>query len=46
MLPAMDYWERNGQDGTNENPHNYFIYVFGRGAFPLLALVLLFNFFI
>ena len=46
MLPAMYYWERNGQDGTNENPHNYFIYVFGRGAFPLLALVLLFNFYI
>lgn len=46
MLPAMDYWERNGQDGTNENPHNYFIYLFGRGAFPLLALVLLFNFYI
>ena len=46
MLPAMDYWERNGQDGTNENPHNYFVYVFGRGAVPLLALVLLFNVYI
>lgn len=46
ILPAMDYWERNGQDGTNENPHNYFIYIFGRGAFPLLILFLLFNYFI
>ena len=46
ILPAMDYWERNGSDGSNENPHNYFIYVFGRGALPLLIFILLFNYFI
>ncbi len=32
ILPAMDHWERQGSDGSNENVHNYFFNVVGRGG--------------
>ena len=31
ILPAMNHWERQGTDGSNENPHNFIIYALGRG---------------
>ena len=33
MLPAMNHWERQGNDGSNENVHNYFFNVLGRGGY-------------
>ena len=32
ILPSMDHWERQGTDGSNENPHNFLIYALGRGG--------------
>ena len=46
ILPAMNHWERTGTDGTNENPHNFFIYSLGRGGLVLGILVLTLHFFI
>lgn len=43
ILPAMDNWERNGFDGTNENPHNFLFYVFGRGGIPQLILFIFYH---
>ena len=37
-LPAMDFSERSGTDGTNENPHNFLIYSLGRGGLFNLLL--------
>ena len=31
-IPAMDFAYRSGNDGTNENVHNYFINLFARGG--------------
>ena len=28
----MNHWERQGSDGSNENVHNYFFNVLGRGG--------------
>ena len=46
ILPAMNHWERTGTDGTNENPHNFFIYSLGRGGLVLGILMLTLHFFI
>ena len=43
ILPAMNHWERQGTDGTNQNPHNFFIYALGRGGILLATLVLFFH---
>lgn len=43
ILPAMNHWERTGTDGTNENPHNFYIYALGRGGILLASLVLCFH---
>ncbi len=43
ILPAMNFAERQGSDGTNENPHNFLIYAFGRGGIFNLLLVSLFH---
>lgn len=44
ILPAMNHWERTGTDGTNENPHNFFIYALGRGGLILGILILALHF--
>ena len=31
-IPAMDFEYRSGNDGTNENVHNYFVNLFARGG--------------
>ncbi len=43
ILPAMNFAERQGTDGTNENPHNFLIYSLGRGGLFNLILVSLFH---
>ena len=40
----MNHWERTGTDGTNENPHNFFIYALGRGGLILGILILALHF--
>ena len=37
----MNHWERQGTDGTNENPHNFLIYSLGRGGIfqPILIIL-------
>ena len=42
MLPAMNHWERQGNDGSNENVHNYFFNVLGRGGILHLITICLF----
>ena len=42
ILPAMDDPSRKGYDGSNENVHNYFINIFGRGGIVLLIYLLIF----
>ena len=37
-IPAMDYDFRSGNDGTNENVHNFFINIFARGGLIHLGL--------
>ena len=44
ILPAMDDPSRKGYDGSNENVHNYFINIFGRGGIVLLISFLIFYF--
>ncbi|MDA0754252.1 MAG: hypothetical protein O3A49_06190 [Candidatus Marinimicrobia bacterium] len=43
ILPAMNHWERNGNDGSNQNPHNFFVYALGRGGLFLALLVIIFH---
>ncbi len=43
ILPAMNHWERNGNDGSNQNPHNFFVYALGRGGLFLALLVITFH---
>ena len=43
LLPAMNHWERQGTDGTNENPHNFLIYSLGRGGIFQPILIILFH---
>ena len=43
ILPSMDHWERQGTDGSNENPHNFLIYSLGRGGLLLGILVISFH---
>ena len=42
ILPAMDDPSRKGYDGSNENVHNYFINIYGRGGIILLIAFLIF----
>jgi len=42
MLPSMNHWERRGNDGSNENVHNYFINVLGRGGILQLITICIF----
>ena len=42
MLPAMNHWERQGSDGSNENVHNYFFNVLGRGGILQLISISIF----
>ena len=42
MLPAMNHWERQGSDGSNENVHNYFFNVLGRGGILQLISITIF----
>ena len=42
ILPAMDDPSRKGYDGSNENVHNYFINIYGRGGIVLLIAFLIF----
>lgn len=42
ILPAMNHWERQGTDGSNENIHNYFFNVLGRGGVLQLVTILVF----
>lgn len=44
ILPSMDDPDRIGSDGLNENPHNFLIYILGRGG--LLQVLLIFTFYI
>ena len=39
-IPAMENPYRKGDDGTNENIHNYFLNVYARGGIPLLVMFL------
>ena len=39
----MNHWERQGTDGTNENPHNFLIYSLGRGGIFQPVLIILFH---
>lgn len=41
-IPAMDVFYRAGNDGTNENVHNYFINILARGGLIHLILYILF----
>lgn len=43
ILPAMKFDERSGTDGTNQNPHNFLIYSFGRGGVFHGILIILFH---
>ena len=43
ILPAMKFDERSGTDGTNQNPHNFLIYSFGRGGVFHGILIMLFH---
>ena len=43
ILPAMKFDERSGTDGTNQNPHNFLIYSFGRGGIIHGLLIMLFH---
>ena len=43
ILPAMNHWERQGTDGTNENPHNFLIYSLGRGGIFQPILIIFFH---
>ena len=43
ILPAMNFAERQGTDGTNQNPHNFLIYALGRGGLFNLVFVFLFH---
>ena len=43
ILPAMKFDERSGTDGTNQNPHNFLIYSFGRGGVFHGLLIMLFH---
>ena len=43
ILPAMNHWERQGNDGSNQNPHNFFVYALGRGGLFLALLVITFH---
>jgi len=42
IIPAMDVPERQGQDGTNENVHNFLINILARGGLILAVLYMLF----
>ena len=42
MFPAMKHWERQGTDGSNENVHNYFFNILGRGGILQLITICLF----
>ena len=42
ILPAMNHWERQGNDGSNENVHNYFFNVLGRGGILQLITICIF----
>ena len=39
ILPSMDHWERQGTDGSNENPHNFLIYALGRRSFIRMLVI-------
>jgi len=43
ILPAMNFAERQGTDGTNQNPHNFLIYALGRGGLFNLIFVIMFH---
>jgi hypothetical protein len=42
MFSAMNHWERQGNDGSNENIHNYFFNVLGRGGILQLLTICIF----
>ena len=42
ILPAMNHWERQGIDGSNENVHNYFFNILGRGGILQLITICIF----
>ena len=42
IFPAMNHWERQGTDGSNENVHNYFFNVLGRGGILQFITVCIF----
>ena len=44
FLLSMDDPERIGSDGLNENPHNFLIYILGRGGLLQVFLILAFYF--
>ena len=39
---AMNHWERQGSDGSNENIHNYFFNILGRGGILQLLTICIF----
>ena len=43
LLPSMNHWERQGTDGTNENPHNFLFNSLGRGGVFQPILIILFH---
>ena len=45
-IPAMDDPFRSGDDGTNENVHNYFINILARGGMLHLSLIFYLYFFL
>ena len=46
IIPAMDSDQRQGQDRTNINVHNYFFHILSRGGIVAIALVSLFYYFL
>ena len=45
-IPAMEPEYRSGNDGTNENVHNFFVNVYARGGLIHLLLYLSFRYFV
>ena len=44
IIPAMNKFERQGDDGENENVHNFLVNIFARGGLIQLILFILFYF--
>lgn len=46
IIPAMQKYERQGNDGLNENVHNFIVNIFARGGLVQLIIFLFFYYFL